>query len=68
MDIECHGQIDTENLIHILQLFFFISYNFSCLPTLNFYVDVEMSILFLKMQISKKRVKNDWISPGLSLS
>ena len=31
MDIEYYGQIDNENLIHFLQLFF-ISYKFSCLP------------------------------------
>ena len=54
MDIECHDQIDYETLIHILQLFF-IFYHFSCLPTLNFYVDVEMSKLFLKIKFRKKQ-------------
>ena len=31
IDIECHGQIDNENIIHFY-IYFFIFYKFSCLP------------------------------------
>ena len=60
MDIELHGQIDNENLIHFYSYFLYFIKHFLLTKndrTLNFYVDAEMSKLFLKMPISKKNVK-----------
>ena len=73
MDIEFHGQVDNENLIHFYSFFlYFINFLAFLLTknnrTLNFYLDVGMSKLFLKCKFRKKTVKNDWISPGLSLN
>ena len=73
MDIEFHGQVDNENLIHFYSYFlYFINFLVFLLTknnrNLNFYLDVGMSKLFLKCKFRKKRVKNDWISPGLSLN
>ena len=58
MDIECHVPIDNENLIHFYSYFFLYFINFLAYQKRhNFYVDVEMRKLFLKMPISKKERK-----------
>ena len=59
MDIECHGQIDNENIIHfyIYFLYFIIFLLTKNNRTLNFYLDVEMSKLFLKCKFRKKSEK-----------